>query len=491
MTRAFTFSWLALFVCSSTIAVAQESSPKPTRSVGEEVSSKSFDAAAAGYPIRQREHGLEAILHEPAGLEFPSGKPVAVGDILDQLHKQHGLSIRFDVPTLSALYGGAGPGPAQNIGIGRSDDGSLTATVGKKQPSNIGVGIPNPPDATSGSADGRASVAAAPSENGSAHSANVSRPASSRRTPEPVVRAQSPTGPASLPPPIEAQTSTSTSANAALPPAYPPAATKPSAATSESHCDKQSSCQVPETFQSYLDQALMTEVDVRHVDLQSVSVATALRIALEALPATGLDDEASGLPITLTNASLFDYLVDDDGILITTRLTALAHKETRVYSVKHLKDITSAQLATVIRQSVRPWSWRSRIDEIGDQLRASTAHVPAKALGEVLKAGFQAAADATGVSLASDQADDKSEAKSDAKKPAAEMSDAEQAEMLGNAVVNGLVTFAHTTLTALEIAHYADPPTGSIQTLPGKLIITQSQAAHREIADLLKQLGDE
>jgi hypothetical protein len=220
-------------------------------------------------------------------------------------------------------------------------------------------------------------------------------------------------------------------------------------------------------------------------------VATALRIALESMPCVDTCDDASGLPITLTHASLFDYLVDDDGILITTRLTALAHKETRVYSVKHLKDVSSAQLATVIRQSVRPWSWRSRIDEFGDQLRASTAHVPAKALGSVLKAGFQAAADATGVSLASDQADEKADSKSDAKKPAAEMSDAEEAEMLGNAAVNGLVTIAHTTLTALEIAHYADPPTGSIQTLPGKLIVTQSQAAHREIADLLKQLSDE
>jgi hypothetical protein len=63
--------------------------------------------------------------------------------------------------------------------------------------------------------------------------------------------------------------------------------------------------------------------------------------------------------------------------------------------------------------------------------------------------------------------------------------------VLGDALVNGLVTFVHTTLTTLEIMHYADPPTGSIQTLPGKLIITQSQAAHREIAELLKQLAEE
>jgi hypothetical protein len=61
--------------------------------------------------------------------------------------------------------------------------------------------------------------------------------------------------------------------------------------------------------------------------------------------------------------------------------------------------------------------------------------------------------------------------------------------MVGNAIVNGLVAFAHTTLSAIEMFHYAEPPSGTIQTLPGKLIIRQSQAAHREIADLLEQLA--
>jgi hypothetical protein len=41
------------------------------------------------------------------------------------------------------------------------------------------------------------------------------------------------------------------------------------------------------------------------------------------------------------------------------------------------------------------------------------------------------------------------------------------------------------------MVHYAEPPTGSIQILGDKLIITQSQAAHREIAELLKQLAEE
>ena len=62
---------------------------------------------------------------------------------------------------------------------------------------------------------------------------------------------------------------------------------------------------------------------------------------------------------------------------------------------------------------------------------------------------------------------------------------------VGNALINGLVTLLQVTLTSAEILHYAEPPTASIETLPGKLIITQSQAAHREIDDLLKQLAEE
>jgi hypothetical protein len=74
---------------------------------------------------------------------------------------------------------------------------------------------------------------------------------------------------------------------------------------------------------------------------------------------------------------------------------------------------------------------------------------------------------------------------------AAQSSEASAATIGINALVNALVTFAHASLSAMEMVHYAEPPTGTIQTLPGKLIITQSQSAHREIADLLKQLEEE
>jgi hypothetical protein len=49
---------------------------------------------------------------------------------------------------------------------------------------------------------------------------------------------------------------------------------------------------------------------------------------------------------------------------------------------------------------------------------------------------------------------------------------------------------AQSIVAALEIVHHGDPPTGVIESLPGILIITQSQAAHREIRELLRELGE-
>jgi hypothetical protein len=196
------------------------------------------------------------------------------------------------------------------------------------------------------------------------------------------------------------------------------------------------------------------------------------------------------MPILLTNASLLDYVVESDGLLITTRMKALTYKETRVYSVKRLKDVTPEQIALVIRQAVRPWSWRSRIDELGERLKSGDGGVSPQLLGSLVKSGVQLASAETGITVGpASTTSEQPEAKPAA--PPSSDNDVKEMQMMGNAVVNGLVTFAHASLTTLEIVHYADPPTGSIQTLPGRLVITQSQAAHREIAELLKRLEEE
>ena len=249
---------------------------------------------------------------------------------------------------------------------------------------------------------------------------------------------------------------------------------------------------------------LNTEINIQTIDMHNVSIATALQIALDALPDGDLGIGESGLPIAVSNAEKLDYVVENDGILITSRLKALTYKETRVYNVKHLKDLKPEQLATVIKQSVRPWSWRSRIDDLGEQLRTGGPRIPAKAVTALFKSGVQLASaesplgelTAAAESTATDAPGDKSAAKPNTPAAAATASDsdsltAQEAAQLGDALVNGLVTFMQASITTVEIMHYADPPTGTIQTVPGKLIITQSQAAHREIAELLKELSDE
>jgi len=255
-----------------------------------------------------------------------------------------------------------------------------------------------------------------------------------------------------------------------------------------------------------------TEIYIQTIDMHNVSIATALQIALDALGDGDLGIESSGLPIAVSNAEKLDYVVENDGILITSRMKALTYKETRVYNVKHMKDLKSEQLAAVIKQSVRPWSWRSRIDDLGEQLRTGGPRIPAKAVTALFKSGVQlasaesplgelaAAAEATATDAPADKpatttaTTPKPTTTPSAVPAAASDSDsltAQEAAQLGDAIVNGLVTFVQASITTVEIMHYADPPTGTIQTVPGKLIITQSQAAHREIAELLKELSEE
>jgi hypothetical protein len=234
----------------------------------------------------------------------------------------------------------------------------------------------------------------------------------------------------------------------------------------------------PDSIQEFLKQANRIEVPVEFVDGQHISVATALRLALDAIP--GAEDDSS-MPMPLTDAMRLDFLVEDDGILITTRLKALTTKETRVYSLKNLSKMNPQELSTVICQSVRPWSWRSRIDELGEQLKQSAISLPQGALEPIAKSTFELVADATGLDVSADSYDKKSTMSAES----------QQAAMVGKAVASGLVTLAQASLSAAEVVHYADPPTGSIRVLGDKLVITQSQAAHREIAELLKQLSDE
>src|ERR1700730_16073305 len=65
-------------------------------------------AIAADASTVQRAVGrkaLESLLQSPANLQFGHRETITIKELLDQLHERHPLSIRFDMPTLSAMYG--------------------------------------------------------------------------------------------------------------------------------------------------------------------------------------------------------------------------------------------------------------------------------------------------------------------------------------------------------------------------------------------------
>lgn len=419
---------------------------------------------------------LEALLLSPAKLDFDGRKQVTVREVLDQLHQQHHLSLRFDTPTLAAMLDKSSQTPAYRpaqvaagymaplgfpaycpgascptgvVHIQSAQPAYPVAAAGYYSPDEVG-------DVAPVQAPAAAAPVAAPVPAVAAPPVGVAPGVAIAPAASPPVSSNPPLAGASEPEPMP------------LSPTKPPAVSSPEAPAT------------PKGIQEILEELLETELDIQTLDLSRVSIATVLRQALDAAP-TSQSDEVSGMPILMTNAALLDYLIEDDGLLITTRMKALSTRETRVYSIKHLRDLPAEQLAKTIRQSIRPWSWRSQISDLGEQLKGTP--IPGETLTSLVKTGVQLVGAEVGVGISPESAAEP--------KPINRADEAKQLEMLGGAITNGLVTFAQTTLLALEMVHYAEPPTATIQTLGHKLIITQSQTAHREIAELLKQLADE
>ncbi len=413
---------------------------------------------------------LEALLLSPANLEFEGRKQVTVREVLDQLHQQHHLSLRFDTPTLAAMLDKSSQTPAYRpaqvatnylapLGFPAYCPGASCPTgvvhIQSAQPVYpVAAAAYYSSDEVGNVAPAAAAPAAAPAV--AAPPAAIAPSVAVAPAAPPQVSSEPPLVGASEPDPMP------------LAPTKPPAVSSPEAS------------ETPKGIQEILEELLETELDIQTLDLSRVSIATVLRQALDAAP-TAQSDEMSGMPILMTNAALLDYLIEDDGLLITTRMKALSTRETRVYSIKHLRDLPAEQLSKTIRQSIRPWSWRSQISDLGEQLKGTP--LPGETLTSLVKTGVQLVGAEVGIDISPE-----STAEPEVINRADE---ARQMEMLGGAITNGLVTFAQSTLLALEMVHYAEPPTSTIQTLGHKLIITQSQTAHREIAELLKQLADE
>jgi len=415
----------------------------------------------------------EAHLRHPAKLSFGDRSDITVADVIAELRTQHHLSVRFDLPTLSTLLdrrssyatmptSGYSLDPAPTPGPYPAELPSRSAFPDRPET--------GPPYHSGAAAPLRAAIPPIPDSDpwkspGAASPVSAVSPANVPGTP--AVSA----GPI---PAAPVQTSELYRPGYVLPTAseYGLAVTATGSPPREAPADP-------------MKEILETKVDLKTLDLSQVSLATVLRQTLNSVPVAG-QQGFSGMPLLLTEATLLDYLVEDDGILITTRIQALTTRETRVYPIRQLKDIPAEDLARTIRQSIRPWSWRSQINDLGEQLKGTP--LPPEALTSILSTGVQLVGGEVGLAVASGTADGVSGASPGAT-PAVDP--VRQMEMLGGMVANGLVTLAQSTILALEMVHHADPPTGTIQVLGSRLIVTQSQAAHREIADLLQALSEE
>jgi hypothetical protein len=453
----------------SVTALAAE--PQPTSAA--EPSAATQRSGSSGSTARRR---WEALLQEPAKLDFGARQRVTVREVLHELNVVHGMSFRFDTPTLGMMFAGSPLGAVSQSGPVAGDAylPNRIRSLANRQSNSAGDG-----DFRRSRPQGRIAFVA-----------DDGLPA------ETLFRAASPTvqTPTQPPVPVPVALPAVDSSSPNLQSANLPDGTSPAAADTDPRAlpevlpqpRAEAETPKPETkkfdVHEYQTAVLNAELQIETLDLSRISIETLLRHTLDAIPSMSVG-EFGGMPVLYTKAQLLDFLIEDHGLLITTKMQALVQKETRVYSVRHLDDIPPEQLAKLIRQTVRPWSWRSLISDLGDQLKGTP--LPPETIAAILKSGVQLAGGEIGLSVTPTEATESAPAAS------TKTEETRQMAMVGNALANGLVTFAQATLSALEMTHYAEPPTGTIQVLGSRLVITQSQSAHREIADLLRQLAED
>ena len=220
------------------------------------------------------------------------------------------------------------------------------------------------------------------------------------------------------------------------------------------------------------------------VALTGASVGETLQQLLDAAAPPIMDTgESLGMPLSIRALTL-DYIIEGRSIVITTRLRANAVKETRVYRIANLKGMPPEQVAKVICHSIRPWSWRSQASEIADRLAARFPKGSMK-LPQISVASQYIP---TQILTASGE-EPESEPPSALPQPQSAELTAEDLANLGQLLTGGALAAIETVVNTVEIVHYGDPPTGVMEVLPGVLVITQSQGAHREISGLLEELA--
>ncbi len=231
------------------------------------------------------------------------------------------------------------------------------------------------------------------------------------------------------------------------------------------------------------------EIPTRYFD-DTMTVEQVIRAAIAQI-GTMLDvsGELDGIPSSYTHVYDWDLMVKDETVFITTKLQSNLHKIVRVYKTPQEGNFTSEELAACIQKSIRPWSWRDNIDNIVDivefdlpdnfqfpDLSASNLKVDLSGDGDLVSVKK----DNEGENVASD-------ATSSSPDPSVSWA---AMKAMCSLFSTGTKAFAHGMLSTTEMLHYGDPPTGTIETLPNMLIISQSRGAHQEISALMDQITE-
>jgi hypothetical protein len=423
-------------------------------------------------------------LQQTAHIEFGDAERIAFGELLDQIQQRHGLRVRLDRGTAMLMARTLQEGlvnPAEVASLWEATPGQSTAAHGPV--SGIGlVPVTEPPAAyppdtsvyqtPSGAPAGAFASAAVPATYATSSSSPVAPPvtpaaAVESAPPAPVqqLKAERPPEPAT--PLIEKEHRTNRPGN--------------DRENGNVELDVHALGACEELFRS---SKILTST-LRGDDM---TVESLLRQALAQVGTLfDLEADMSVLPATYTHAYNWDLLVGADSVLITTRLQVNLRKVARVYRVPASSEFSADELAVVIRRTIRPWSWRDQIDDVIGRIEIDLPPgTPLPALPRITGIDLTGAGDLVQLAQASTQTEQPEKNTSGG----GSLAGWHSIKALGSLISSGSIAAAHALINTTEMLHYADPPTATVEVLPGMLVISQSQGAHSEIADLLDQIED-
>jgi hypothetical protein len=437
----------------------------------------------------QRRQAVERQLDQPLEWDVADKSTVTIEEFIQHVREQHGLAIRWDSATFTAMGGGG----MLSLGYPRRSPSYVQTSYYPSAPASPcpggvcpdGMTVP-PPLTWAGDLPYAVAQSYAPPL-GSAPPvflanaepvapATAATPVNAAPPAQPVVESAKPAAVPSAAAPIEKPTLLPPSPEATTPqklePIPPPQtgqleASPPKAEGSDEELPHLAIARMP--------------ISVAALSLNDATIGEVLAQLLDsAMPPIVDGGEMIGLPLA-TRAMTLDYLIQGNAIVITTHLRANASKETRVYSTTGIKAVQADDLVRVITHSVRPWSWRTQANEIAERLAARWPKGDTLQLPKINLDLNQ------GISFASNETTAGAGPVPEPQKPISE----EAVAATGQLLAGGAVAAVQSLVAAAEIIHHGDPPTAVIEVLPGRLVITQSQGAHREIAELLEQLQDE